>query len=64
MSSKRIPKRLSAADPGFWTVINELPQPLPAKPAELDALERYFADVIGACLDPQKKAHKDTPDNA
>lgn len=64
MSSKPGRKKLAAIDPGFWTVINDLPQPLPTKATELDALERYFADVIDACLDPNKKANKDSPDNA
>lgn len=63
MSSKRSRKKLSAVDAGFWTVINELPQPLPAKATELDALERYFGDVIDACLN-LKKTNKDAPDNA
>ncbi len=54
MSSRASHKKRSAVDPGFWTVINELPQPLPVEASELDALDRYFADVIDACLNPKK----------
>lgn len=63
MSSKPSRKKLAAVDPDFWTVINELPQPLPAKTTELDALDRYFADVIDACLN-LNKPHKESSDNA
>ena len=50
MSSKRPPSKLRPTDPEFWTVINELPDPLPVSTAELDAIERYFSDVLDEVL--------------
>lgn len=38
--------RLQPSDPEFWTVINEIAEPTPIAPAELDALERYFSAVL------------------
>ncbi len=50
MSSNRPPSNLRPTDPEFWTVINELPDPLPVSTAELDAIERYFSDVLDEVL--------------
>lgn len=37
---------LRPSDPEFWTVINEVADPTPIAPAELDSIERYFAAVL------------------
>lgn len=37
----------------LWTVINELPNQIPVSKTELEAIERYFADVVEACLQKQ-----------
>ena len=50
MSSNRQLSKLRPTDPEFWTVINELPDPLPVSTAELDAIERYFSDVLDEVL--------------
>lgn len=34
------------SDPEFWIVINEIADPTPIVPAELDAIERYFSAVL------------------
>jgi hypothetical protein len=44
--------RLRPSDPGFWIVINELPNSVPIANAELNALESYFADVLDAVFKP------------
>jgi hypothetical protein len=46
MSSRREKSAPRPIDPEFWTVVNELPDPLPVTKAEIDALERYFGDVL------------------
>lgn len=43
------------SDPEFWTVINDVTDPVPIAPAELDALESYFAAVLDAVFDPARK---------
>ena len=53
MSSSLPRTKLYSGEAGFWAVINELPNSIPVSTAELDALERYFSDVIDACLKPQ-----------
>lgn len=45
--------RLRPSDPGFWTVINELPDPVPVANAELNALESYFGGVLDAVFKPR-----------
>lgn len=45
--------RLRPIDPEFWTVENELPDPIPVSRAELDAIERYFGDLLDAVFDPK-----------
>lgn len=59
MSSKRPPSKLRPTDREFWTVINELPDPLPVSTAELDAIERYFSDVLDEVLG--LKRNRDEP---
>jgi len=60
MSSKRPPSKLRPTDPEFWTVINELPDPLPVSTAELDAIERHFSDVLDEVLG-LKRNRDETP---
>ncbi len=60
MSSKRPPSKLRPTDPEFWTVINELPDPLPVSTAELDAIERHFSDVLDEVLG-LKRDRDETP---
>ena len=47
-STKRRTGRPRIAAP--WTVIDELPDPLPVGKPELDALERHFNSILGQCL--------------
>lgn len=54
MSSKRAKTNPRPTDPEFWTVINELPDPLPVSKAEIDALERYFGGVLDEVLNPTR----------
>jgi len=56
MSSRQSAPRLRPIDPEFWTVENELPDPIPVCTAELDAIERYFGDVLDAVFDPKPRA--------
>ena len=60
MSSKRPHSKLRPTDPEFWTVINELPDPLPVSTAELDAIERHFSDVLDEVLG-LKRNRDETP---
>ncbi|MEW6397465.1 MAG: hypothetical protein AB1582_23355 [Pseudomonadota bacterium] len=46
MSSRQSKPKFRSIDPEFWTVENELPDPIPISTAELDAIERYFGDVL------------------
>ncbi|MGY4329443.1 hypothetical protein ACVWWG_003860 [Bradyrhizobium sp. LB7.2] len=46
---------LRPSDPEFWTVINELAEPTPIAPAELDAIERYFSAVLDDVFAPSRK---------
>lgn len=34
----------------LWTIIDELPDPLPVGKPELDALERHFNSILEQCL--------------
>ena len=43
------------SDPEFWTVINEIADPVPIAPAELNAIESYFSAVLDAVFDPARK---------
>jgi hypothetical protein len=46
---------LRPSDPEFWTVINEVADPTPIAPAELDAIERYFSAVLDDVFAPSRK---------
>ena len=46
MSSKCPRSKLRPIDPEFWTIVNELPDTIPVRKAELDAIDRYFSDVL------------------
>lgn len=48
------------SDPEFWTVINEITDPVPIAPAELDAIESYFSAVLDAVFDPGRKTSTST----
>jgi hypothetical protein len=52
MSSRRAKPAPRPIDPEFWTVVNELPDPLPVTKTEIDALERYFGDVLDDVFSP------------
>ncbi len=54
MSSSRPHSKLRPTDPEFWMVINELPDPIPVGKDELDAIERYFSDVLDEVLGLKK----------
>ena len=47
--------RLRPSDPEFWTVINEVADPTPIAPAELDAIERFFSAVLDDVFAPSGK---------
>ncbi len=52
MSSKQSkPSKPRPIDPEFWTVANELPDPIPVSKAELDAIERYFGNLLDAVFE-------------
>jgi hypothetical protein len=46
---------LRPSDPEFWTVINEVADPTPIAPAELDAIERYFSAVLDDVFAPSRR---------
>lgn len=46
MSSNCPRSKLRPIDLEFWTVLNELPEKIPVGKAELDAIDRYFSDVL------------------
>jgi hypothetical protein len=48
--------KLRPSDPEFWTVINELPEPIAVSRPELDAIERYFADLLDAVFDRSRNS--------
>jgi hypothetical protein len=56
MSSRQSKPKLRPIDPEFWTVENELPDPIPVSTAELDAIERYFGGVLDVVLDAKPRA--------
>lgn len=56
MSSRRPPPKPRPSDPEFWTVENELPDPIPISKAELDTIERYFGDLLDVVFDPKPRA--------
>ncbi|MGH6710667.1 MAG: hypothetical protein ACREEK_17050 [Bradyrhizobium sp.] len=52
MSSRRAVSKLRPIDPEFWTVVNELPDPLPVSKAEIEAIESYFGELLHEVFDP------------
>jgi hypothetical protein len=54
MSSKPYRSKPHPSDPEFWTVVNELPDPIPVGKNELDAIERYFSDVLDEIIGLKK----------
>lgn len=56
MSSKQAKPELRPIDPEFWTIENELPDPLPISTTELDAVERYFGNVLDTVFDSKSRA--------
>ncbi|MGY3602770.1 MULTISPECIES: hypothetical protein [unclassified Bradyrhizobium] len=46
---------LRPSDPEFWIVINEVADPTPIAPAELNAIERYFSAVLDDVFAPSRK---------
>jgi hypothetical protein len=55
MSSRQSKAKLRPIDPEFWTVESALPDPIPVTKAELDAIERYFGDLLDAVFEPQPR---------
>lgn len=55
MSSSCPPSKPRPSDPKFWTVENKLPDPIPVSKAELDAIERYFAELLDAIFEPKSR---------
>jgi hypothetical protein len=52
MSYKCPRSKLRPIDPEFWTVLNELPDRIPVGKRELDAIDRYFSDVLDLVFSP------------
>jgi hypothetical protein len=48
----KFPAKPRPIDPEFWTVQNELPDPLSISKAELDAIEQYFGELLDAVFKP------------
>lgn len=46
MSSSCVFSKRRPTDPEFWTIMNELPDPLPVSKAEIDVIEQYFGDLL------------------
>lgn len=55
MSSKRSRCRSRSGDLKSWVLVNELPDPFPVTRADIDAIERYGADVVQASRKQQKR---------
>lgn len=53
MSSNYPRSKPRPSDPEFWTVENELPDPISVSKAEVDVIERYFSDLLDAVFEPQ-----------
>lgn len=56
MSSRQSKPKLRPIDPEFWTIENELPDPIPVSTAELDAIERYFGELLDAVFETRSHA--------
>lgn len=50
MACDRAPRRRSHTKTTEWVVEVEIQDPLPVTAAELDAVERYFADIVAQAL--------------
>lgn len=50
MSCDRPPRQRTPSRPTEWTVSVEIQDPLPVTVRELDAVERYFADIIAQAM--------------
>jgi hypothetical protein len=46
MSSRHPRPTLRPIDTEFWTVVNQLRDTIPVGQAELDAIDRYFSDLL------------------
>jgi hypothetical protein len=55
MSSRRATSKFRPTDPEFWTVVNELSDPLPVSNGEIDAIERYFGDLLDEVFNPKPR---------
>ncbi|MGJ4931564.1 hypothetical protein ACQR1I_31820 [Bradyrhizobium sp. HKCCYLS2038] len=55
MSSRRPASKPRPFDPEYWIVEKELPDPIPVSKAELDAIERYFSDLLDAVFEPKSR---------
>jgi hypothetical protein len=55
MSSSGPPSKSRPSDPEFWTVDNQLPDPIPVSKAELDAIEQHFGDLLDAIFESQSR---------
>lgn len=61
MSSKRAPPKARPSDAEFWTVENELPDPMPVVKAELDVIERYFGELLDAVFESNPRTMPAAP---
>lgn len=55
MSSRCPASKPRPFDPEYWTVEDELRDPIQVSKAELDAIERYFSDLLGAVFEPKSR---------
>jgi hypothetical protein len=61
MSSNPPKSKLRPIDLEFWTVLNELPDRIPVGKGELDAIDRYFSDVLDLVFSPKSTAASISP---
>lgn len=50
-ASRKAGSKPKPSDAEFWTIVNELPDPLPVGRSELDAIERFFTGLVDAVFD-------------
>jgi hypothetical protein len=55
-TARKITAKLRPSDAEFWTIINELPDPIPVNRPELDAIESYFAEILDAVFDKSRNS--------
>ncbi|WP_299805093.1 hypothetical protein [Tardiphaga sp.] len=53
---RKVTTKLRPSDAEFWTIINELPDPIPVNRPELDAIESYFAEILDAVFDQSRNS--------